>query len=117
MSRYNALMNSHFSGCRLLHTGHDPHRNREVRFFLLPGEFDYVGISDTVDAWIAPVATPFMVKVREALGLIREGKSPPATTSRRRLILDEPSPEPEPRRRRAVIEEPQPTRRARHVLA
>lgn len=68
MSKYNHYMNSHFSGCRKLADARDNVRMRDVRLFELPGNLDHVGVSDGVDAWIAPViAEPFSVNCRKLL--------------------------------------------------
>lgn len=75
MSRWNQHMTSHFSSCRLLATSHDHCRQRNVRIYMLPGEFTVVGVSDGTDAWIAPVAAdPFSVHVGRILQGIQEGK-------------------------------------------
>ena len=51
---YNAYMNRHFA--ELQHVGHmpDPHRNRIINAYIIPGDEDNLGFTDGVDAWIAP---------------------------------------------------------------
>lgn len=91
--RFNKFMQSHFAGCRLLAHARDTCRNRQVKVYALPGEFDVVGVSDGVDAWMAPVvADPFTVNVGRLLQQIREGKDPAvagtqAGTSRPRMRI------------------------------
>lgn len=87
MARYNHHFANHFGGCRLLKSGHDPHRNRPVKIYAIPGEFDVVGISDGTDAWIAPVATGFLEDVRKMLVRIQQGEDVHAVyaPSRRRI--------------------------------
>lgn len=61
-NRYNQHMNNHFSGCRLLAKAYDPYRFRNVELRLIPGEFDVIGITDGVDAWVSPTCIdPFSV--------------------------------------------------------
>lgn len=70
-------INNHFSGCRLLAKTWDVYRMREVSVFMIPGTFDHVGVCDSTDAWVAPVAAdPFKVNVRELLGKIQSGENP-----------------------------------------
>lgn len=86
VSRFNGHFANHFSSCLLLARAHDPYRQREVQLRLLPGEFDYVGITDGTDAWIAPVAgDPFSVGIKRILDELRQGKMPtvPAALVRR----------------------------------
>lgn len=119
-------INNHFSGCRLLAKTWDVYRMREVSVYLLPGTFDHVGVCDSTDAWVAPVAAdPFKVNIREILGKIQAGESPApvvlSPTGRnltgqgpelqdlpkaRRRLGDDP-----PQRRRLQAEVPTTTRR------
>ena len=122
---FNHLFTNHFSNCRLLGKGYDPHRQREVEFRQVPGHFDIVGITDGVDAWICPANSPFIVKVKQALDEILAGGNPPvvmlardddqpAKKQRKRVAVDEEEAPPQPRARRRVVEEdpePQPRRR------
>jgi hypothetical protein len=116
--RYNHYFKSGFGGCRLLYDGHDPHRNREVRVYALPGEFSVVGVTDGVDTWIASSATApseMFDRVRKALTALQEGTpvpSPTATVPRRALNL--PPQDVVPPRRRLVLppEEKKVVRRA-----
>jgi hypothetical protein len=97
--KFNHYFANHFRDCRLLVTGFDPHRQREMRVHLIPGEFDYVGVTDGVDAWIAPSSvapSDLFEKVRAALADIRAGREPkPAGSTRRRVLIDD-DPQPSP---------------------
>jgi hypothetical protein len=112
VSRYNQLLQTHFSSCLLLATARDKHRNRDVQLRMLPGEFEYVGVTDGTDSWIAPVAgDPFSVHIKRILDNVRQGSMPqqrseapflsedvvsPASTqtprARRRIELPPPNP-------------------------
>lgn len=113
---YKFWMNCHFDNCLHLASTRDPYRDRDVRIYALPGEFDVVGVSDGTDAWIAPVsANPFIgqgVNIKAILGSVRDGtfRSAAATgVTRRRIIVQQP--EPSPSRRVIVAEESTPRRR------
>lgn len=95
--KYNRYFANHFRDCRLLHTGYDPHRQRQVEIRLIPGEWDVVGITDGIDSWVAPVvvASPMFDKARQAMADIRAGKDPKPTEGRRRVLIDD-GPEPSP---------------------
>lgn len=85
MSRFNRLFASGFAGCRLLANAHDNARNRDVRLYQVPGEFDYIGVTDGHESWIAPaVASVFSVNVRRMLDDIQAGKVPEETPLLRR---------------------------------
>lgn len=113
MPNFKHYMNSRFSGCRLLANAYDQHRNREVKVFLIPGEFECVGVCDTVDCWIAPViAEPFSLPIGSVIKDILDGKkvvlpiNAPGSRKRARSVLLEPgdgdtppAPEETPRRR------------------
>jgi len=59
----------------LLANARDEHRNRDVRLYLMPGEFDTVGVTDGTDAWVAPViADPFSVNIIQIMKDVRDGK-------------------------------------------
>lgn len=80
------LINSHFSTCRLLAEAYDPYRKREVKLYALPGEFSYVGVSDSTDAWVAPAsASIFSVDVVRLLDKIRAGEDPRPVVARLRV--------------------------------
>ncbi len=71
MNRWNHHFENHFGSCVLL----DNCRDRAVKLYALPGEFDLVGVTDGTDAWVAPViADPFSVKVARLLGDLRAGR-------------------------------------------
>lgn len=95
MSRFTFYLRSGFDSCRLLAETRDVHRNRDVRVYMLPGEFEYVGVHDGVDKWIAPVvANPFAVDVRKLLANVTSGWSPtpeeaPTPKARVRLVPQE----------------------------
>lgn len=123
MNRFNVYLNTHFqgSGCRLIARARDTCRSRDVRLYAVPGHFNVVGVSDGIDAWIAPVsAGPFfktatgdVAKIMQALqagepppqvpdapqhrprrALLPDGADPPITPPRRRAALAEPVPQP-----------------------
>lgn len=106
---------NHFSGCRLLAKTHDVYRQREVSVFMLPGTFDHVGVCDSTDAWVAPVAAdPFKVNIREILGKIQSGENPaPVIVTPTGRIVTERLPESQelPKARRRLAEEPSTPRR------
>lgn len=80
------LINSHFSTCRLLAEAYDPYRKRPVKLYALPGEFSYVGVSDSTDAWVAPAsASIFSVDVVRLLDKIRAGEDPRPVVARLRV--------------------------------
>lgn len=109
--KYNDDMKQHFDGRRLLAEAFDIHRNREVRIYMLDGTWEYVGVSDSVDAWIAPVvAEPFSVNLQRIFDAIRGGKDPQVIRrgqklevlkkiERRRIAEAPAAAEPAPRRR------------------
>lgn len=88
----NRHLNSHFAGCLLLAKGYDEYRKREVQLFMLPGEFNLVGISDGTDSWLAPVsADPLRLNVRAVLESVRNGtfKEPAGVSKRHRILANE----------------------------
>lgn len=110
MSRFNHHFNNHFSSCKLLAEAHDPHRNRDVSVYLIPGTVEVVGVSDGVDAWVAPaLAHCFSVNIPDLLRKLSVGEF---TGPVRRQ-----APMPAKRERRALVEAPtQPIRRERRQL-
>lgn len=79
---YKHHINQHFSSCRHLANAHDPYRNRDVKLYALPGEFSHVGVTDGVDAWIAPAAPSlFSVDVLALLNRLRLGEDIRVATS------------------------------------
>lgn len=127
MSKFNVYMNSHFSagGCRLIARARDTSRQRDVKLFAIPGHYDVVGVSDGVDAWVAPAAAgPFFktatgdcvkllqkLQAGEALPAVPD--APAIVVARRRVVLqgDGPPP-PDP----AALAAAAVTTRRRHVL-
>lgn len=74
MSDYKHHMKSHFAGCRHLANAYDPHRQRDVKLFHIPGDFTVVGVDDGTDSWIAPtMCNPFSVDVVKLYERIRSG--------------------------------------------
>lgn len=72
MNRYNHHLNTHFRSCHLLAKAYDPYRERNVEVRLIPGEFDVVGVSDGVDAWVCPTSIdPFGINLVKILDTIR----------------------------------------------
>lgn len=117
--KYNSYLNSHFSGCRTLGHGHDPHRNREVQFKMLPGEFEVIGITDGVDAWICPLNSPFVAHIKKALDHFRATGELNVKQPRRQFSEESAAPAPKARRQFVEQEEPEftPRRKTRHVFA
>lgn len=123
MSRYNTLINTHFSGCRLLAEGHDQHRNRPVKVFMIPGDFTIVGITDTVDSWIAPTSvapSDLFDKVRRVLHDFQNGKNiEVAHVGKPRIrVAAEPQQQTTQRPRKTIVVDEAPTtttRRRIHV--
>ena len=126
MANFKHYFDCRFAGCTLLAKAFDQHRNRDVNIYQIPGHVDVVGVSDTVDRWIAPVAPElFSINIQQLLRDLHSGvpiklpvtSSKPVKTSRRALIIEEPAnppaddPEPilrrpsksQPRQRRAII--------------
>lgn len=94
MGKYSSYFQAHFRGLRLLVEGEDPHRGRPVKIYAIPGDFSIVGVTDTIDAWIAPTTvapSPLFDKVRKALYALQRGEPVPnaveeaAAPVRRRL--------------------------------
>lgn len=113
--KYNRYFADGFRSCRLLATGHDPHRNRQVQVRMIPGEYELVGMHDGVDSWVAPVISPFLHHVKRCLDEILKGGNPAPIllggeakpAARKRVVIKEPEPEIKPRARRVLIEEPE----------
>lgn len=79
MSNWNYLMNSHFRGCVDVGTMPDPHRDRVITAYILPGDDTNLGFSDGVDAWISP-RHDYMRKLKKA--------EAPMAVVRRRVVVD-----------------------------
>lgn len=113
MNRFNSYMTSHFGACRLLAESYDLFRKRPVRIFLIPGEFEVVGVTDGTDAWIAPVSPQcFRVDVADLVKRVRAGEAVEVSRGSvgRRVLLNDEAQE-QPKRRKLIEEEPQPRRR------
>ena len=106
--KYNRYFINHFRDCRLLVSGYDPHRVRQVEIRLIPGEWDVVGISDGIDAWVAPIVvdSPLFQKARSVMADIRNGKDPKPLEARRRVLIDDEEPKLSPTGRVAVASHP-----------
>jgi hypothetical protein len=118
MSDFKRHMNSGYAGCRLLAYARDNHRNRDVKIFQIPHEWEAVGVSDGVDSWIAPViADPFSVNIKRLMADLQAGKplptpvppdkaqtAPPQLKKARVALLEENA----PKRVRVRIEEAEP---------
>jgi hypothetical protein len=125
MNRFNGYMNSHFSGCRLLARAQDAARGRKVTIHQIPGHWDVVGVSDGVDAWMAPTAaSPFfktatgdVSKIMRALEAGEDpGPVPDAPAGKKRVALVEVEP-PVMKRGRVALEVEAPTTTKRNVRA
>lgn len=119
MSDYKYHISHAFGACRHVANARDPHRERDVKLFHIPGDFTVVGISDGTDNWISPITVdPFSVGIARIFDDIRAGKSVEVTTLSRRRNRIEPqmqldlSPAP---RTRVRVEVPQPTRTRNRV--
>lgn len=95
--KYNHLFMSKFEGCVHLASYHDPHRQRDVKVFMVPGDHEHVGIYDGVDTWIAPVNTTVAgVDLIAILASVRDGTFSGAgvlKTFRRRIRVESAVPE------------------------
>lgn len=113
-------LNSRFRTCHRIAKAFDLCRNRDVTLYLIPGRFDLVGVDDTVDVWMAPVAAdPFSVNIKRIVADIQAGKplheievvSKRKSVDRTQLSVllgSQPSAdEPPSRKRRATTPEPQ----------
>lgn len=122
MNRFNEYMDNHFrnGNCRLIARAHDKCRNRRVELFAIPGYWDVVGVTDGVDAWVAPCSAGlfFGTATGDCADLMRRLQAgeelppvpdaPRATRARARLT-DHPSAAP-------AAPQPSPERRARARL-
>lgn len=112
---FKHYMTTNYAGCRLVAVGYDPHRNRDVRMFQIPGTMEVLGVDDGTDRWIAPLESPFLERVLKALRgeaagdtqtwPIQLGQRPNAT-GRRKLLDDAPATQPPPRVRKQLVDEP-----------
>lgn len=108
MSRYNILMQDHFRTCQLLARGHDEHRNRNVEIREIPGSLDVFGISDGVDAWVAPknVTSELFERARKSLTAIYEGREPvidAPVRRKRRVLIEDDEPQTTPKKERVRV--------------
>lgn len=106
MNRFNAYFANHFGGCRQLADAYDHCRNRAVKLYQIPGIADCIGVTDTVDCWIAPVSESlFTVNITRLLKDLQEGKKIQlpvrghqlTQTRRRALLINPEAPIPRPR--------------------
>jgi hypothetical protein len=108
-------MNSDFAGCRLLAYAHDNCRNRDVRLYLIPGEWEAVGVTDGVDKWVAPAVRDIMsVDIPKLLRMLQAGddipKPTPLVRRQREALVVEEEPQPKKRPRVVIEDQPQPRR-------
>lgn len=110
--RFNRYFVSNWAGCLLLAKTQDVYRGREVSVYKIPGEVEFVGVSDGTDCWVAPVsANPFSVNVARLLADVDAGKF-------KGLSVEEPATSPTPGRRRLTKPEaPQAQNQGRRRLA
>lgn len=88
MSRFNSYLSQRFEGCRCIAHARDPHRERDVKIYAVPGEFDLVGVSDGTDVWIAPViADPFSVSIKRIMEIMKAGGQPPPIHRQRHRVV------------------------------
>lgn len=130
MSDYKYHLSHRFgTGCTLVAMARDEHRNREIKLYHMPGNFEYVGVNDGVDVWICPVnADPFGANTPRLFEDIRTGKrlDPPSLAPKKRerkvaslqmqLPLVAPQPTSRERRKPVLVAPspiPQPTRSRR----
>lgn len=121
MRAYKEHLNNKFEFCRRIGEAEDLHRHRHVTLFYIPGDYEYVGVFDTVDAWIAPVsANPFSLNIARIMEDIKNGKEPTyqPTIRRRSITADHAAPaaDPEPVLRRRPIATAQPAALQRRVI-
>lgn len=110
---YKYYLNSQFAGCRLLAETYDEHRKRDVRVYMVPGQFDVVGVCDGTDSWVAPaIINPFSCDVLGMLKRIASGEDiPPFRNGKAKGQLDLPLAGSPRRRLTTCTEEPKPRRR------
>lgn len=122
--KYNHLFNSHFSGCLHIAGYHDPHRKRDARIFMIPGDHTVVGVSDDVDAWIAPAniivgrhEVPGGIDLIAILQSVRDGtfKGPNTPKIQRRILRLESDSQPAPQAAEAQAETKTTRRRLANV--
>lgn len=75
---WNYHLNHHFGSCRLLATGYDPHMKSEVRYYLLPGDFDNIGVTDGTNSHVVPITTisPSINRLQGLIDEVRQGGNP-----------------------------------------
>ena len=97
MANWKHYISNGYAGCKLLAYAHDHCRDRDVRIYLIPGQYEAVGISDGVDSWIAPVAPDlFSVDVQKLIKALQAGEDipkpvPPAARIKRVKLDEAPS--------------------------
>lgn len=125
MSRFNNYFANDFASCRLLAYARDPHRGRDVRIYLMPGDLENVGITDGIDKWVCPViANPFSVDIVKLVRMLCDGVPLPkpippgeARTTRRAVLFDHSAQAPKTGRRALLDDAETPaTSRSRRVL-
>lgn len=104
--KYNHLFESHFQGCLHIAGYQDPHRNRDVRIYMIPGDHSMVGICDGVDTWVAPANTTVAgVNLQAVLEAVRNGtfQGPAAVRTHRKMIHVESVAKPGAKTTRRII--------------
>ena len=112
---FKHYMTSHYAGCRLVARGFDPHRERDVRMYQIPGTMEVLGVDDGTDRWIAPLTSPFLAVVLKALRDEASGEPQtwpivlgqrPGAVGRRKLLDEAPATPAPPRARKQLVDEP-----------
>lgn len=75
---WNYHMGNHFESCRLIATGYDPYCKAEVRYFMLPGNFECVGVSDGCHSHVVPLTSiaPSINRLQGLVDEIQQGGNP-----------------------------------------
>ena len=126
MTYFARYFNNNFAGCRLIAHARDPHRNRDVSIYLMPGNLTEVGVTDGVDKWICPViCNPFSVDIIKLVRAISNGEPIPTPVKpkeggARRATIEATPDAPIKSLRRSLLaptEPTQTTRTRREILA
>lgn len=72
MTKFNRLFAKKFSGCPLLTTFTDPHQGVEVKVYLLPGNYELVGVSHGGDCSVANPQYCLLSSQKKILGLLAD---------------------------------------------
>lgn len=91
MTRWNVLFQNKFRGCRILTSFRDPYVGTEIKVYLLPNEFDLVGVLNGEDASVVNPLHSLHKESKRILGLLdqaREGEEVGTLEVRRRVTLE-----------------------------